>query len=202
MKTDVITVSSKGKQMETALKQAEKVAAYKELSPRDALHIRLLTEEMMGLMRSITGKTDGEFWIEDEDGECRLHLRVKTRLSSEDREELLTVSTTGKNESAKGLMGRLRDFFDWGSDEELAAYSSPLLLPDMFEHTSSPSLDWEWSMVMYENALTERIEQNDAQAREAWDELEKSVVKHVADDVRVYIRNGVVELVILKKIAK
>ena len=202
MKTDVITVSSKGKQMETALKQAEKVAAYKELSPKDALHIRLLTEEMMGLMRSITGKTEGEFWIEDEDGECRLHLRVKTRLSSENREELLTVSTTGKNESAKGLMGRLRDFFDWGSEEELAAYSSPLLLPDMFEHTSSPSLDWEWSMVMYENALTERIEQNDAQAKEAWDELEKSVVKHVADDVRVYIRNGVVELVILKKIAK
>ena len=202
MKTDVITVSSKGKQMETALKQAEKVAAYKELSPKDALHIRLLTEEMMGLMRSITGKTEGEFWIEDEDGECRLHLRVKTRLSSENREELLTVSTTGKNESAKGLMGRLRDFFDWGSEEELAAYSSPLLLPDMFEHTSSPSLDWEWSMVMYENTLTERIEQNDAQAKEAWDELEKSVVKHVADDVRVYIRNGVVELVILKKIAK
>ena len=68
MKTDVITVSSKGKRMESALAQVDKLAAYKGLSPKDALHLRLLTEEMMGMMRSITGETNGEFWIEDEDG--------------------------------------------------------------------------------------------------------------------------------------
>ena len=67
MKTDVITVSSKGNQMEAALAQAEKVAAYKGLTGRNAMHLRLLTEEMMGMMRSITGETEGKFWIEDEE---------------------------------------------------------------------------------------------------------------------------------------
>ena len=138
---------------------------------------------------------------EDEDGEFQLHLRVAARLSSEKREQLLSVSATGKNESAKGLMGRLRDFFDWGSDEDLSAISSPLLLPDMFDHSSSPALDWEWSMTRYRSALSERMEQNDPDALEAWDELEKSVVKHVADDVKVFIRGGVVEMIILKKMA-
>ena len=194
MKTDKISVSSQGARMNAALEQADKVAAYKGLSMKDALHLRLLTEEMMGLMRSITGEREGIFWIEDEDGEYRLHLQVRTLLNSEEREQLLAVSSTGKNESAKGLMGRIRDFFDWGSDEDLATYTSPLLLPDAFEYTSSPSLDWE------ENALSTQIEQGDQNVREAWDELEKSVVSHVADEVKVSIRSGTVEMIIYKKL--
>ena len=201
MKTDIITVSSKGKRMESALAQVDKLAVYKGLSPKNTLHLRLLTEEMMGMMRSITGETEGEFWIEDEDSVYQLHLRVATRLSADEREQLLAASSTGKNESARGLMGRLRDFFDWSSDEDLDAVSNPLLLPDMFEHSSSPTLDWEWSMMRYENALSARVEKNEAGAKEAWDELEKSVVKHVADDVKVSIRSGVVEMTIYKKLA-
>ena len=201
MKTDVITVSNRGNQMEAALQQTEKVAAYKGLSERDTLHLRLLTEEMMGLMRSITGATEGQFWIEDEDGEYQLHLQVRKFLTGEEKEQLLSVSSTGKNESAKGLMGRLRDFFDWGSDGDLLSCSSPLVLPDMFEQSTTPMLDWEWSMRTYETALSSRLEQNDPAIREAWDELEKSVVKNVADDVKVFIRGGMVELVILKKLA-
>ncbi len=37
-------------------------------------------------------------------------------------------------------------------------------------------------------------------AREAWDELEKSVVAKVADDVKVSILGRVVEMIILKKL--
>lgn len=201
MKTDVITVSSRGRQMEKALEQADKVAAYKGLSAKDALHLRLLTEEMMGMMRSITGEKEGTFWIEDQDGEYQLHLKVRAMLTSEEREQLLAVSSSGKNESAKGLMGRLRDFFDWGSDADLSAYSSPLLLPDAFEQSSSPMLDWEWSMSRYERALSSQMEQGNQTVKEAWDELEKSVVSHVADDVKVAIRSGTVEMIILKKLA-
>ena len=201
MKTDVIMVSSRGKQMETALEQADKVAAYKGLPAKDALHLRLLTEEMMGMMRSITGEKEGMFWIEDQDGEYQLHLKVRTMLTSEEKEQLLAVSSSGKNESARGLMGRLRDFFDWGSDADLSAYSSPLLLPDAFEQSSSPMLDWEWSKSRYERALSSQMEQGDQTVKEAWDELEKSVVSHVADDVKVSIRSGTVEMIIIKKLA-
>ena len=202
MKTDVIVVSSQGGQMETALRQAERVAAYKELSPQGALHLRLLTEEMMGMMRSITGETQGRFWIEDQErpGEFRLHLQVDTRMDSGKRSQLLSAATSGKNEVARGLMGRLRDFFDQSADEDIAAMSSPLLLPGMFDHSSTPTLDWEWSMVRYEDALNQARE-SEEEAREAWDELEKSVVARVADDVKVAIRRGTVEMTIIKKLA-
>ena len=199
MKTDVIEVSGRAGQIETALIQAEKVAAYKEMSPRNALHLRLLTEEMMGMMRSITGDVTGRFWIEDNDGIYELHLQAEKWLTSETREKLLAASTTGKNEAAKGLMGRLRNFFEVGADEDIVAYTNPLILPSMYERASAPKLDWEWSLVQYEQALTTYRQEKDENVREAQDELEKSVVAHVADDVKVSIRGRSVEMTIIKK---
>ena len=200
MKTDVIVVSSKGTEMQTALDQVEKVAVYKGLSSKNALHLRLLTEEMMGMMRSLTGETEGSFWIEDQGNEYRLHLQVNTRMNSGKREQLLSAASSGKNESARGLMGRIRDFFDRGADEDIASFSSPLLLEGTFGHSSTPTLDWEWSMVEYEDELSSRIAKNDSRAKDAWDELEKSVVAHVADDVKVSIRGSQVEMIIIKKL--
>ena len=200
MKTDVIVVSSRGVRMEFALEQAEKTAAYKGLSAKNALHLRLLTEETMGLMRAITGETEGEFWIEDDGPEYELHLRVRTRMNSEKRDQLLSASSSGANESAKGLMGRLRDFFDREMDEDIAAAGSPLMLPDMYESGSMTTLDWEWSMQTYQNQLATMVKQNNASAMEMWDELEKSVVTHVADDIKVSIRGQQVEMTILKRL--
>ncbi len=201
MKTDVITVSSKGSQMESALQQVDKVSSYKGLTVKSALHLRLLAEEMMAMMRSITGEAQGKFWIEDQDGVYELHLLVATRMTSTKREQLLSAATSGKNESARGFMGKLRDFFERGADEDIAAHTSPLLMPGMYEHSSTPTLDWEWSMTQYERALSDGVGRKDENALKAWDELEKSVVAHVADDVKVNIRNQQVEMTIIKKLA-
>ncbi len=200
MKSDVIVVSSKGSRMEAALSQVEKVAAYKGLTGKDALHLRLLAEETMVMMRSITGETQGEFWIEDHEDVYELHLRAATRMTSTKREKLLSASSSGKNESARSFMGKLRDFFERGADEDIAAHSSSLLMPGMYEHSSTPTLDWEWSMTQYEKALSYAVDRKDENALKAWDELEKSVVAHVADDVKVSIRNQQVEMIIVKKL--
>ena len=193
MKTDVMVVSNSGARMEEALNQVSKVAAYKGLSPRNTLHLRLLAEEMLGLMRSIAGELDGEFWIEDNDDVYELHLKVRTLIDEEQRRQLIAASTGGKNEAARGLMGRLRSFFDLSGG---APVMHGLFMPGS---TLAPE-SMTWSMVDYRGQL-EQYAKKDPAALEAWDELEKSVVKNVADDVRVYIRSGIVELVILKKLA-
>ena len=114
MRTDIIEVSSWDDRIGVVLSHVEKMAVYKELPPKQAMHLRLLAEEMMSMMRSITRGMHGEFWIEDEDQVYELHLRVRTVMDSEKREQLLSAASSGKNESARGLMGRLRDFFDRG----------------------------------------------------------------------------------------
>ena len=121
-------------------------------------------------------------------------------MDSEKRNQLLSASSSGKNESAKGLMGRLRDFFERGADEDVVSFSNALVRPDSYDYASSSPLDWEWSMLRYEENLSRRIEEDDSEARAAWDELEKSVVTHVADDIKVSIRGRTVEMTIIKSL--
>ena len=195
MKTDIIIVSSEGARMETALNTADKVAAYCELSPKNALHLRLLTEEMMGLMRSITRKTDGEFWIETEGNVFRLHLKVSAWLDSQKRDQLVAVSSSGRNEATRGIMGKIRSFFEFWDDNGRPAFSSPLMLGESAQMYGSIA----WSMTEYRDELEIYREQKHEGAEEAWDELEKSVVSRVADDIRVSVHSDEAEMIIIKK---
>ena len=201
MRSDVITISSSGTNMDAALEQAMKVADFKGLSPKNALHLRLLAEEMMGMMRSITGETSGKFWIEDEGDVYQLHLAVDTAMDEGKRKQLLAASRTGKNEAARGLMGRLREFFFRGVDEQLASYNSPLLAAGTADTPNRPVTDWQWSLTRYQNTVSE-LKGEKEEAAEAWDELEKSVVNRVADDVKISIKGWETEMIILKKMAR
>ena len=190
MKTDVITVSNKGTEIEEALKLTEKFAQTKGLDTKKALHLRLLTEEMMGMMRSITGETQGEFWIEDDTESAELHLRVKTLLDPQKRDQLIAASTSGKNEATRTLMGKLRSFFEYGS-----AFTAPFVLDGNAEMYAAITA---WSLKEYRSQLREYRAANGAGAEEEWDELEKSVVSHVADEVKVSVENNVAEMIIYK----
>jgi len=200
MKTDIIPVSGSEVHLQEALRQAEKVAAFEELSTRESLQLRLLTEEMMQMMHSIAGPMEGEFWIENKGREFELHLAADIRLTSGKRAKLLSASTSGKNEAARGLMGHLRDLFDRGADEDVARFSPSMLDHGFAEMGGATSMDWEWSMIQYQNALTTSVENDEEGAREAWDELEKSVVAHAADEVKVSLKGSRVEMVIYKRL--
>lgn len=200
MKSDIISIYSNGDNMEAALNEVEKVAAYKGLTGKNALHLRLLGEELMGMMRSITGETKGLFWIEDADDVYQLHLQIDTLVDSEKRKQLLAASRSGKNEASKGLMGKLREFFFRGADEDIASFSNPLLNGGIAQGENRPVTDWQWSLVRY--VEKHNANQNPTEAElEAWDELEKSVVSHVADDVKVSINGWQTEMVLIKKLA-
>lgn len=189
MKTDVTVVSSRGKKMDDALIQADKVAAYKNLSHKSALHLRLLTEEAMGMLRSIAGDVEGKFWIEDDGDVYELHLQVKTDTDEQQRKQLISASTSGKNEATRGLMGKIRAFFEPVDG-----------LPVFFDtYPDGMFPDAPWSMREYEQQLRVYLKEKRDGAADAWDELEKSVISHVADDVKVSIRGRQVEMVIVKK---
>jgi hypothetical protein len=200
MKTDVVVVSTNGDGMEEALNQAEKIGEYKHLSPKSTLHLRLLAEELMGLMRSITGEKSGQFWVEDEDGTYMLHLLVDTRMNTVKREKLLNTSTSGKNAYAKGIMGRLRDFFDRNADQDVVAFTNPIMMSGVYDNAQDILHDVEWSMVKYRDDIYSTRDEN-AEHAAAWDELEKSVITHVADEIKVFIHNQQAEMVVYKKLA-
>lgn len=189
MKTDIIIISNDGSRMEEALAQAEKVALYKGLPDKAAMYLRLLTEEMLGMMRSITGERIGLFWIEDQDNVYELHLQVETPMNYLKKEQLLSASSSGKNEAAKGIMGKIRTFFD-----PLEWENAPVVI-----HNDGMIPTASWSVSAYRDSVKRDLEQKREGAAQAWDELEKSVVSNLADDVRVSISGKNVEMVILKQ---
>ncbi len=191
MKTDVIVISSNGDNMEAVLGQVDALATYKALSPKNAMHLRLLAEETMAMMRAITGDLDGEFWIEDQDGVYELHLKVETLVDAQTREQLLSASSTGKNEATRGFMGKIRAFFQPTGEAPVFASGFTVGGPQMYG-------SYEWSMEDYRAQLRQYREKNVEGSQEAWDELEKSVVSRVADNVKVSILGRTVEMTIAK----
>ena len=197
---DIIAITSSGENLHTALDLYRRVAAYSDLSRKGTLHLRLLAEEMLSMMRTITGEVSGRFWIEAEEDEYKLHLLVNAALTKEKREELLNTSSSGKNEATRSFMGRIRDFFFRGVDEEIAAYNPSVLGAGAVSSSGfRPVTDWEWSLLRYQDTLSV-LKAQEPEAAEAWDELEKSVVSRVADDVKVSIKGFETEMTIIKKL--
>ncbi len=186
MKSDVIHIESNGTGIEEALKQTEAVAVFKSLPEKEAIHLRLLAEEMTGMIKALTGELTAEYWIET-NGDCfELHLLTNTAMNADKRERLLAVSTSGKN-STKGFMGKVRSAFESAFSAMGKGYSDVVGagLVDQTGHVAY--LDWTLSQYR-KNAVGED-----------WDELERSIVAKLADEVKVCIRGSNVEMIIEKK---
>ena len=194
MKTDVITISSEGSNMEAALAQIDKLSVYKGLSHKDTMTLQLLTEEVLAMMRAITGNVNGEFWVEEQDGVYELHLLVRTLVDEKIRRQLLAASSSGKNEATRGFMGKIRSFFEPSPEVPMFSAGFAGGAPQMYE-------SYTWSMEDYRDQLRQRHELDQRSSQEEWDELERSVVAKLADDVKVSIRGRNVEMILIKKLA-
>ena len=192
MTSDVLVIDDREESYQMALEQAELIAARCELPKKDALHLRLLTEETMGLFRVLTGEVLAKFWIEAQDKVFRLHLTVRTQMDSGKRSELLSVSTSGKNAAAKGFTGKLRDILERAMDEAGASEDDDSAGSVIYGKGAAYA---HWTMQQYQKNEMKRAEEK-ASEDDAWDELEKSIVGRLADDVSVGIRGREVEMVI------
>ena len=203
MKTDVIEISPSGEGMAEALSQTEKAAAYRGLSSKESLRLRLLSEEMMGMLRTIVGEGKSNFWVESEGRSFSLHLTAGVRMNAEMREELLKTATSGKNAAVKGFMSRVRDILTQitepdGGDLSPTDYGFSYVDVTSFDDASlgvtTHGMTYGWSMKAYKSAVAEHREEEP----DKWDELEKSITARLADEVRIFIRGNAVELVIEK----
>ena len=179
------------------LREVEKTAQYCEMEHEQELQLRLLAEELTGMVESITGQYKGLFWIEAEDNHFRLHLQIEKPEKEKAREQLLSISARGQNASASGMMGKIRNLFENCMDhyEELEKYGiqhgmGSTCLGDLYAGCVTGKDSIAWSLRDYETAMTEESEE--------WDELEKSIVVSLADDIVVNMKKDKAEIVIYK----
>lgn len=182
------------------LREVEKTAQYCELEHEQELQLRLLAEELTGMAESITGEYKGMFWIEAEDGNFCLHLQMEKPEDEKTREQLLSISSKSAKgpKAASGVMGKIRNLFENCMDhyEELEKYGvqngmGSTTSGDLYAGCVTRTDSIVWSLKGYETAMEE--------ASEEWDELEKSIVVNLADDIVVDMKKDRAEITIYKR---
>lgn len=197
MVTDIIKVKNDGTGVIEAVNETERFAEYQKTNRKDALRLRLLAEEMTGLIKNLVGDFDGSFWVEGDKNAASLYLEADCRVDYDRRDALLKVSTTGKNEAHKGFMGKLAGVFEYClmSYDASAKYSG-YYSDYMFDDVPTYGYDRMWSLAAMRDGLNSAPET--PAAKEEWDELEKSIVASPADEVTVGVKAHKVRLVIKK----
>ena len=118
MKTEIINVFPSGEGRDAALELTEKTGAYCGIDSKASLRLRLLSEELIELVRALDSENENNFWLETNGNNIEIHLKTVISMDLATRNELLSVSSSGKNEAAKGIIGRIREMItvaslDW-----------------------------------------------------------------------------------------
>ena len=204
MKTELISITPAGTGKDKALELTEKAGAFCGLDNKSTLRLRLLSEEIIELIRPFSSELKGDFWLETNDENVEIHLKTNIPMDLQTRNELLSVATSGKNSAAKGLIGKIREMIarvTLPEDPETKAMTDQALglMALGSQMGSSYGSTYSWSMTAYAESVNYSTVFTD-EAAEAMDALEKSIVANIADEVKVNIVDSNVEVVIYKAI--
>ncbi len=183
--------------------RADELIEELEVSPKDAVHLKLLFEETVGMLKAMTTDFRAEMWFEKYKNVCCLKLTAKTLMNVDKKQDLLSVSSDKGNEAVKGFMSKISDVVENG----LLNYSEVMKLQQQYgtgyvsfgsmgiygimEGSSDPGV--MWSLSDYRESLG-TDQENDPSAKEAWDELEKSIVASLAKDVLVGVKGDRIDI--------
>lgn len=175
MRSNEIAFTRETPKINEILNETEKVANYNGLSGKGALQLRLLAEEVCGMIDSLVQFFEGVFWIEGNKNKYDLCLLLEaSEMSKELKNDLLSASTSGKNALARGVIGKIRDVADnfsmWNEDSIENIYRK------VKEATSEDA-----EVVM-------------------WDDIGKSILSKLADKVLVGVRGSKIEITVKKTI--
>ena len=199
MKSNICKIEKGTKDLEAILKESEKVAIYNEFTHKQSLHLRLICEELDGMLPELVGNFEGKLWIEVENDVCLVRASIELNsVTSKKKEQLINVAKNKKNAAAVGIVGKIRSamenfFLDY--DESDAAFMTSNFMDMHSSYDMSLDYAYYWNLCEYRNTV------RNEEKKEEWDELEKSVIASVADDITVGIKGNKAEITIMKKLA-
>ena len=193
MTSDICVLSKDNESLNALLSETTKAASYAKLSKKEALRLRLLSEELVCMLPELLDYSDGKFWIESDNKKFEIHVSLSpnSSLTMDKRENLIALSSDGKNAAAKGILTKIKlaaQFmlidYEYVSTVSSGFYS--------FGFDNGISIDTSlWSLNNYKNKVEKANE-------EEWDELEKSIIAQLADDVLVGVQEKKVEIIVKK----
>ena len=204
IQSDKFMVNSDAERMAAARYATENFAWQVKLDRRDALRLDLLVEETLGMAKAMLEEFYGQLWFTAQGKTCEIHFEATADMDAGKKRELLSVSSTGRNAAAKGFMARLGEMISGalhGVGDTLDAYGAETIRYGIVHTpgTLMPNTDLMpiWTLQTYRADLAQAGD-SDSAAEAALEDLEKSIVARIADDVIVGVKGDRVDLVITK----
>ena len=206
MVSDKLLVNSDAERMAAARYAIENFAGEAKLDRKSALRLSLLVEETLGMMKAMVDDFYGRLWFSGDDKSCAIHLEATANMDSDRKHELISVSSSGKNAAVKGFMAMLGEVIsnavhNIGNAVDEAyggtAVAGCIVSPDGIGTPNVYDLTPVWTLQQYK-ANVEKGRLNADQLEQAQEDLEKSIVANLADDVVVGVKGDRIELVITK----
>ena len=193
MQSNICRIENGSLDLMTILKESEKVAVYNELTDGQASQLRLLCEEVDGMLPNIIDEFCGDFWIDFENGICKINILVKFEdFTSTKKKELIEIAKNKKNSASKGIWGKIRSALE-DIFLDVDSYNAQNLVRPfncLNGYTLSNDYAYTWSLQNYKQV-------NKTEDKE-WDELEKSIITSLADDVIVGVKGKTASIIIIK----
>jgi hypothetical protein len=192
MKSEVIKISKDQDNLNQILIETQNVSESASLNNKQLLRTRLIAEEFVGMLKELSTDFVGEFWVERENLSFSYiaQININEAMDMQTKRRFIDVSTSKKN-TTKGVMGKIRDVVENLLYPENAMYTSNFV---SYQLETAVLLNDEWTLNRYKD-----VARND---KEPWDELEKSIIANLADDVIVSVKGNKVEIVIKKSFDK
>ena len=202
--SDRFMVNSEAERMAATRYATENFAAQAQLDRRSALRLDLLVEETLGMVKTMLDDFYGLMWFVADGRTCEIHFEVTADMDADKKDELLSVSSTGRNAAARGFMAKLGEVISGAlhsAGRSMDIYGQETMKYGIV-HTPTPiagnaDMMTIWTLQNYRDELNRAKGSDDAEA--AWDELEKSIVAHLADDIIVGVKGDRVDMVIVKR---
>ena len=164
------------------------------IAGKDFVHMNLLAEETLGMANQLLKDFDGEIWMETTAEGYEIILEADVR---ENREGAVPAQ-----DEPAGFMAKIAELLNCSFMFENAAEMPENLagmLPDYMSYglrdsAESPAWAGTWSLSAYRSRL-----QHQPGSGISLDELEKSIVGSLADEVTVGIRGRRIRMVISKR---
>ena len=199
MRSNICKIEKGTKDLAAILKESERVAEYNGFTHKQTLQLRVLCEEIDGMLPNIIDDFDGEMWIDFEDGVCKITVSIRIpEFNIDKKEELIGIAKNKKNAAAVGIVGKIRNAIENFFLDEETMKSMALSAGDAeFSNGYYEGVDYAylWRLEEYRSTVKKETQ------TDAWDELEKSVIASASDDVIVGVKGKCAEIVIIKKFA-
>ncbi len=187
-KSLVCDISNDQRSLARALDETERFSREEGLDHKKALHLRLLCEELIGMVGTIVHITYGSYWIDEIKGEYQLHLEAKALMTEERRETLLDVAPDGQNAAYAGVKGKIAEFFD-----RMAQGGSYNMIGMVDDPAMNTQAMYNWSYQCYVENMRTQKKQLD------WDQMEKSILTKLTKDIKVGVRENEVTITLIAK---